>query len=122
MKDRYYSFGSSFLPLLLVRVKKGQLFLPLTELQPLHPGHITYTGRTPFHIAKTQIYLIHWDWTFELFFHCSANDRDAAFQTGKMDGMITDYPSAMVLQTIHHADLGFILRMMAISALLSLKK
>jgi NitT/TauT family transport system substrate-binding protein len=40
----------------------------------------------------------------------SANDRDAVFQTGQMDGMVTDYPSAITLQAIHHTELGFIFK------------
>ena len=64
----------------------------------------------PFHIAKSEgIYdSLGLDLTILPF--NSADDRDAAFQTGQMDGMITDYPSAIVLQAIHHTDLELILR------------
>lgn len=76
----------------------------------------------PFHIAKTQGIYDSLGLNLTILSFNSANDRDAAFQTGKMDGMITDYPSAVVLQAIHHADLGLVLKMMVISASLSLKK
>lgn len=103
--------------------KKGDgSFLPLTELQPLTLGMMPTLDGLPFHIAKTQGIYDSLGLNLTILSFNSANDRDAAFQTGKMDGMITDYPSAVVLQAIHHADLGLVLKMMVISASLSLKK
>lgn len=64
----------------------------------------------PFHIAKTQGIYDSLGLDLTILSFNSANDRDAAFQTRKMDGMITDYPSAVALQAIHHTDLGFILK------------
>ena len=91
--------------------KKGDgSFLPLTELQPLTLGMMPTLDGLPFHIAKTQGIYDSLGLNLTILSFNSANDRDAAFQTGKMDGMITDYPSAVVLQAIHHADLGFVLK------------
>lgn len=91
--------------------KKGDgSFLPLTELQPLTLGMMPTLDGLPFHIAKTQGIYDSLGLNLTILSFNSANDRDAAFQTGKMDGMITDYPSAVVLQAIHHADLGLVLK------------
>ena len=91
--------------------KKGDSsFLPLTELQPLTLGMMPTLDGLPFHIAKTQGIYDSLGLNLTILSFNSANDRDAAFQTQKMDGMITDYPSAVVLQAIHHTDLGFILK------------
>ena len=91
--------------------KKGDSsFLPLTELQPLTLGMMPTLDGLPFHIAKTQGIYDSLGLDLTILSFNSANDRDAAFQTRKMDGMITDYPSAVALQAIHHTDLGFILK------------
>ena len=91
--------------------KKGDgSFLPLTELQPLTLGMMPTLDGLPFHIAKTQGIYDSLGLDLTILSFNSANDRDAAFQTRKIDGMITDYPSAVVLQAIHHTDLGFILK------------
>lgn len=103
--------------------KKGDgSFLPLTELQPLTLGMMPTLDGLPFHIAKTQGIYDSLGLNLTILSFNSANDRDAAFQARKMDGMITDYPSAVMLQAIHHADLGLVLKMMVISVSLSLKK
>ena len=91
--------------------KKGEsVFLPSTELQPLTLGMLPTLDGLPFHIAKARgIYgSLGLDLTILSF--NSAYDRDAAFQFKSMDGMITDYPSAITLQAIHHTDLGIILK------------
>lgn len=91
--------------------KKGDSsFLPLTELQPLTLGMMPTLDGLPFLIAKAQGIYDSLGLKLTILPFNSANDRDAAFQTGQMDGMITDYPSAIVLQAIHHTDLGFILK------------
>lgn len=91
--------------------KKGDgSFLPLTELQPLTLGMMPTLDGLPFHIAKTQGIYDSLGLNLTILSFNSANDRDAAFQARKMDGMITDYPSAVVLQAIHHADLGLVLK------------
>ena len=91
--------------------KKGDsLFLPLSELKPLTLGMMPTLEGLPFYIARSEgIYdSLGLDLTILPF--NSANDRDAVFQTGQMDGMVTDYPSAITLQAIHHTELGFIFK------------
>lgn len=91
--------------------KKGDSsFLPQTKLQPLILGMISTLDGLPFHIAKTQGIYDSLGLDLTILSFNSANDRDAAFHIRKMDGMITDYTSAIVLQAIHHVDLGFILK------------
>ena len=99
-----------FLPYSCQRKKGESFFLPLPELQPLTLGMMPTLDGLPFHIAKTQGIYDSLGLDLTILSFNSANDRDAAFQTRKMDGMITDYPSAVALQAIHHTDLGFILK------------
>lgn len=90
--------------------KKGEsTFLPIAELQSLTLGTMPTLEGLPFYIAKTQGIYDSLGLDLTLLQFNSANDRDAAFQAKRMDGMITDYPSAIVLKAIHHADLGLIL-------------
>ena len=80
--------------------KKGDSsFLPLTELQPLTLGMMPTLDGLPFHIAKTQGIYDSLGLDLTILSFNSANDRDAAFQTRKIDGMITDYPSAVRRRT-----------------------
>ena len=91
--------------------KKGDsLSLPLSELKPLTLGMMPTLEGLPFYIARSEgIYdSLGLDLTILPF--NSANARDAVFQTGQMDGMVTDYPSAITLQAIHHTELGFIFK------------
>lgn len=93
------------------QLKKGDSTLLLvTELQPLSLGIMPTLESLPFYIADKQgIYdSLGLDLTFLRF--NSANDRDAAFQNGRMDGMITDYLSAAVMQAVHHSSLSFIMK------------
>ena len=64
----------------------------------------------PFHIAKARGIYDSLGLDLTILSFNSAYDRDAAFQFKSMDGMITDYPSAVTLQAIHHTDLGIILK------------
>lgn len=102
----------SFLALYLLsscQKKKGEsAFLPLAELQPLTLGTMPTLEGLPFYIAQSQgIYdSLRLDVTLLQF--NSANDRDAAFQAKRIDGMITDYSSAIVLKAVHHTGLGLI--------------
>ena len=84
--------------------------MPLSELKPLTLGMMPTLEGLPFYIARSEgIYdSLGLDLTILPF--NSANDRDAVFQTGQMDGMVTDYPSAITLQAIHHTELGFIFK------------
>lgn len=91
--------------------QKGEsTLLPVTELQPLSLGMMPTLEGLPFFIADKQgIYdSLGLDLTFLRF--NSASDRDAAFQNGRMDGMITDYPSAAVMQAVHHSSLHFVMK------------
>lgn len=91
--------------------KKGaNLFLPLTELQPLTLGMIPTLEGLPFHIAKAQGIYDSLGLNVTIRHFASANDRDAAFLNRQIDGMITDYPSAVVLQATHPANFKFIFK------------
>ena len=91
--------------------KKGEsVFLPSTELQPLTLGILPTLDGLPFHIAKAQGIYDSLGLDITILPFNSANDRDAAFQTQSIDGMITDYLSAVTQQAIHHTDLGIILK------------
>ena len=91
--------------------KKGEsVFIPSTELQPLTLGMLPTLDGLPFHIAKAQGIYDSLGLYLTILSFNSAYDRDAAFQFKSMDGMITDYPSAVTLQAIHHTDLGIILK------------
>ena len=91
--------------------KKGEsVFIPSTELQPLTLGMLPTLDGLPFHIAKARGIYDSLGLDLTILSFNSAYDRDAAFQFKSMDGMITDYPSAVTLQAIHHTDLGIILK------------
>lgn len=91
--------------------RKGEsVFIPSTELQPLTLGMLPTLDGLPFHIAKAQGIYDSLGLDLTILSFNSAYDRDAAFQFKSMDGMITDYPSAVTLQAIHHTDLGIILK------------
>ena len=91
--------------------KKGEsVFIPSTELHPLTLGMLPTLDGLPFHIAKAQGIYDSLGLDLTILSFNSAYDRDAAFQFKSMDGMITDYPSAVTLQAIHHTDLGIILK------------
>ena len=91
--------------------KKGEsVFIPSTELQPLTLGMLPTLDGLPFHIAKAQGIYDSLGLDLTILSFNSAYDRDAAVQFKSMDGMITDYPSAVTLQAIHHTDLGIILK------------
>ena len=111
MKRPILLFCFSLFFLCSCQSKKGDsLFLPLSELKPLTLGMMPTLEGLPFYIARSEgIYdSLGLDLTILPF--NSANDRDAVFQTGQMDGMVTDYPSARTLQAIHHTELGFIFK------------
>ena len=91
--------------------KKGEsVFLSSTELQPLTLGILPTLDGLPFHIAKAQGIYDSLGLDLTILSFNSAYDRDAAFQSKSMDGMITDYPSAVTQQAVHHTDLGIILK------------
>lgn len=91
--------------------KKGEsVFLPSTKLQPLTLGMLPTLDGLPFHIAKAQGVYDSLGLDLTILSFKSAYDRDAAFLSKSLDGMITDYPSAVTQQAIHHTDLGIILK------------
>lgn len=91
--------------------KKGEsVFLPSTELQPLTLGMLPTLDGLPFHIAKAQGIYDSLGLDLTILSFKSAYDRDAAFRSKSLDGMITDYLSAVTQQAIHHTDLGIILK------------
>lgn len=91
--------------------KKGEsVFIPSTELQPLTLGMLPTLDGLPFHIAKAQGIYDSLGLDLTILSFKSAYDRDAAFQSKSLDGMITDYLSAVTQQAIHHTDLGIILK------------
>lgn len=90
--------------------KKGESkFLPTAGLQSLTLGTMPTLEGLPLYIAKSQGIYDSLGLNLNLLQFNSANDRDAAFQAKRIDGMITDYPSAIVLKAVRHADLGLIM-------------
>lgn len=92
------------------RRKGERALLPSTELKPLTLGMLPTLEGLPFHIARAkgiydslglEVSIVHFN---------SVNDRDAALQAGDVDGVITDYPSAVILQSIHHTDIKLIIK------------
>lgn len=111
MKSPVFLFYILLLLLCSCQNRKGETTTQsLTELQAISLGMMPTMEGLPFYIAEKQgIYdSLGLDLTFLRF--NSANDRDAAFQSGKTDGMITDYPSAAAMQAVHHNSLRFIMK------------
>lgn len=90
---------------------KGDNAIPPTaELQPLSLGMMLTLEGLPFYVAQRQQIYDSLGLELNLLPFNSANDRDAAFLNGQIDGMITDYPSVAVLQARHHSQLSFIMK------------
>lgn len=79
------------------------------ELQPLRLGMMTTLDGLPFYMAKQQGVYDSLGLDLNIIQFNSANDRDAAFQAGQIDGMITDYTSAAILESRYH-DISLIMR------------
>ena len=89
--------------------KKGESsFLPSSELQPLTLGVMPTLEGLPYYIAQKQGIYDSLGLKLTIFPFYSANDRDAAFQIHQVDGIITDYPSAVILQANYHTNLKLI--------------
>lgn len=73
------------------------------QLRSLHLGVMPTLDGLPFVVAKKQGIYDSLGLEVNLVRFQSATDRDAAFQSGQIDGAITDYPSAAVLQSRHTA-------------------
>lgn len=82
--------------------KKGVTTASLEgELKPLSLGVMPTMDGLPFIIAQKKGIYDSLGVKVDLIRFNSANDRDAALQSGQIDGAITDYPSAAVLQARH---------------------
>lgn len=91
-------FICSFLILLASCKGKKEQYEIYTDLQPLKLGAMSSMDYLPYVIAEKQgIYdSLGLDLTIVKFF--SANDRDAAFQSGNIDGTVIDYTGAALQQ------------------------
>lgn len=69
------------------------------QLQPLTLGVMSTMDELPFIIAKKQGIYDSLGLDVDFIRYNSANDRDAAFKSEKIDGAVTDYPSVIVLNT-----------------------
>lgn len=90
--------------------KKRRKCLAFNGIATITLGILPTLDGLPFHIAKAQGIYDSLGLDITILPFNSANDRDAAFQTQSIDGMITDYLSAVTQQAIHHTDLGIILK------------
>lgn len=73
-----------------------------TELQSLSLGVMPTLDGLPFLVAEKQGIYDSLGLNLTIIRFNSSNDRDAAFQSGHADGIVTDYPSAAVLQAYHN--------------------
>lgn len=91
-------FICSFLLLLASCKSKKEQYEIYTDLQPLKLGAMSSMDYLPYVIAEKQgIYdSLGLDLSIVKFF--SANDRDAAFQSGNIDGTVIDYTGAALQQ------------------------
>lgn len=97
MKKNICIICSALFLLIACKSKKEQYEI-YTDLQPLKLGAMSSMDYLPFVIAEKQgIYdSLGLDLTIVKFF--SANDRDAAFQSGNIDGTVIDYTGAALQQ------------------------
>jgi NitT/TauT family transport system substrate-binding protein len=99
-KSRVKPFFSIILLLLLSACadkKEGHTLS--SELQPLTFGLMPSFDGLPHLIAARYGVYDSLDIKVNFITYASATDRDAAFLSGKLDGMLTDYPCAALLQT-----------------------
>lgn len=73
-----------------------------TERQPLSLGVMSTLDGLPFLVAEKQGIYDSLGLNLTIIQFNSSNDRDASFQSGHVDGIVTDYPSAAVLQAYHN--------------------
>ena len=93
------------------RKKRRKRLSAFNRITTTHTGNAPPTlDGLPFHIAKAQGIYDSLGLDLTILSFKSAYDRDAAFQSKSLDGMITDYLSAVTQQAIHHTDLGIILK------------
>lgn len=79
------------------------------ELQSLSLGVMPTMDALPFIVAQKQGIYDSLGLVLTLLRFNSANDRDAAFQSKQVDGTVTDYPSAAVMQS-RHTGLGIVMK------------
>lgn len=90
-----------FLPLLLLAcctTKNAQQEVKPKELQPLTLGLMPSMDGLPFVVAQQQGFYDSLGIKVNFIQYYSPIDRDAALQSGSIDGAITDYSSAILLQ------------------------
>lgn len=90
--------------------KKSTATIPGQEsFQTLNLGVMPTLDGLPFFIARQQGIYDSLGVDVNLVRFNSSNDRDASLQSGQIDGAVTDYPSAAVLQA-HHTNLGIVMK------------
>ena len=103
MKNILFLLTACLVLLSACRPKKNEtLPTPSAELQSLRLGMMTTLDGLPFYMAKQQGVYDSLGLNLDIVRFNSANDRDAAFQAGQIDGMITDYTSAAILESRYH--------------------
>lgn len=81
--------------------KDTQTTFQQDQLQSLNLGVMPTMDGLPFIIAQKQGIYDSLGLDVSLIRFNSANDRDAAFQSGQIEGAVTDYPSVAVMQSRH---------------------
>lgn len=89
--------------------KNAETAFQQEQCQSLSLGVMPTMDGLPFVIAQKQGIYDSLGLDVSLIRFNSANDRDAAFQSGQIEGAVTDYPSAVVMQS-HHTGLGIIMK------------
>lgn len=79
------------------------------ELQPINLGAMSSMDYVPFIIAKKEGIYDSLGLEVNIMKFFSTIDRDAAFQSGDIDGTIIDYTSAAILQS-HHVPLKIVMK------------
>ena len=79
------------------------------ELQPLTLGIMPTLEGLPFLLAQRQGIYDSLGLKLNIQQFNSANERDAVFNSGKIEGMITDYPSAAIIYA-HHSNICFVMK------------
>ena len=91
-------FSILFLFFLSACTGKKEKHSALPELQTLTFGLMLSFDGLPSLVAVRQGIYDSLDIKIDFITYASATDRDAAFLSGKLDGMLTDYPGATLLQ------------------------
>lgn len=89
--------------------KSAVTILGQESFQTLNLGIMPTMDGLPFIIAQKQGIYDSLGLDVNLVWFNSSNDRDASLQSGQIDGAVTDYPSAAVLQA-HHTNLKMVMK------------